>query len=325
MWEPLPLPSPAHRPGENAGLETAAEALVELLSALARRQHEHRIHTVSRLGAVIGSGLLPADLAEMALYYQAKAQRDLGHSAVSRQGMQAVADGGGRLAPATRRGLAHLARLAGDFPTALTTAEALGREGRGRRVLGDIWWAHARAGRAAAAYEAARAEAEEDGNAGERAIGQAHRALALAFTDPAQAGDEILFAEQLLSGLDQRATTLTTKIAVLVWDAGTDDTDFDDRADLMRAEITVPASPLPRCSSPSPSNTPSPGTPTRSPRTSTASGCSLWVATTSWLYSLVVGSGTDLGESSRSVTLVFDCEETGSCETAYALSSHGQN
>ncbi len=57
----------------------------------------------------------------MAVYYLAKAQRDLGRSNDSRAGMQLVADGGGRLAPAARRGLAHLARLAGDFPTALAT------------------------------------------------------------------------------------------------------------------------------------------------------------------------------------------------------------
>ncbi|MFC4883795.1 hypothetical protein ACFPK5_01115 [Streptomyces beijiangensis] len=53
----------------------------------------------------------------MAVYYRAKAQRDLGHTDASRQGMHLVADGGGRLAPNARRGLAHLSRLAGDFPT----------------------------------------------------------------------------------------------------------------------------------------------------------------------------------------------------------------
>ncbi len=124
IWEPLAPPAASHDLAE-AGLETAADALVEALSALGRRQHEHRERTVDRLTAVIDTGLLP-DLHEMAVYYRAKAQRDLGRSGDSRRGMQLVAEGGGRLAPAARRGLAHLARLAGDFPTALDTARTLG-------------------------------------------------------------------------------------------------------------------------------------------------------------------------------------------------------
>ncbi|MEV5937103.1 hypothetical protein ACIQCD_31130 [Streptomyces sp. NPDC093250] len=132
VWEPIAPPS---RPGSD-GLETSADALVELLAALARRQHEHRSATASRLAAVTGSHLLPADLHEMGVYYLAKAHRHLGDSAASRHGMQLVADGGGRLAPAARRGLAHLARLAGDFPAAYDTARTLGWDGRQHRVEG---------------------------------------------------------------------------------------------------------------------------------------------------------------------------------------------
>ncbi|WP_329039865.1 hypothetical protein OIE71_32840 [Streptomyces sp. NBC_01725] len=98
-------------------MTTAADALVELLAALARRQHEHRSITASRLTAVIDSGLLPTELHEMATYYRAKAHRDIGHSQDSRRGYQQVADGGGCLAHAARRGLAQAPRLAGDFPT----------------------------------------------------------------------------------------------------------------------------------------------------------------------------------------------------------------
>ncbi|MFE7121106.1 hypothetical protein ACFU99_37325 [Streptomyces sp. NPDC057654] len=46
---------------------------------------------------------------------------DLGRTTDSRTGMQRVADGDGRLACNARRGLAHLARLVGDFPTALVS------------------------------------------------------------------------------------------------------------------------------------------------------------------------------------------------------------
>jgi hypothetical protein len=86
VWEPLAPPDT-----DSTGLDTAADALVELLSALARRQH--RSHTVARLTTVIDSHLLPNDLQHMALYYRAKAHRDLGDSPASRTGMQAVADG----------------------------------------------------------------------------------------------------------------------------------------------------------------------------------------------------------------------------------------
>jgi hypothetical protein len=91
--------------------------------------------------------------------------------------------------------------------------------------------------RAAAAYAAARDEADHHGIAGERATSQTQRSFALAFTDPAVADAELALAEQLLSGLDLRGTTLTTRIAVLARDAGRDDTDIDDHAQVLRADI----------------------------------------------------------------------------------------
>lgn len=172
---------------------------------------------------------------EMAVYYLAKAQRDHGDSAGSRAGMQLVADGDGRLAPAARRGLAHLARLAGDFPTALNTARTLGWAGRQHRIEGDILWPHGDMHRAAAAYATARDQAEHHGVAGERATSQAQRALVLAFTHPDRADDELHLAEQYLTGLDLRATGFTLRIAALVRDAGA--LPGLDTARALRAEI----------------------------------------------------------------------------------------
>ncbi|MGW6511325.1 ATP/GTP-binding protein [Streptomyces niveus] len=235
VWEPL---APPARNDTTGGMTTAADALLELLAALARRQHEHRERTAERLTAVVATGALPADLHEMALYYLAKAQRDLGRSDDSRRGMQRVADGGGRLAPAARRGLAHLARLAGDFPAALEAAGHLGWEGRHHRIAGDVRWVQGDMTRAATAYAAARDEVETHGVPGERATAQAQRAFVLAFTHPGQAADELHLADQLLTGLDLRATTLTTRIAALVRDAGTTG-DLDDRLRVLRAEIGV--------------------------------------------------------------------------------------
>ncbi|TDU80673.1 hypothetical protein [Streptomyces sp. KS 21] len=232
VWEPLPLPARESGDGE---LATAADALAELLAALARRQHEHRSVTASRLTRVIDTGLLPAELTEMAVYYRARAYRDLGQSDASRDGMRLVADGGGRLAPDAARGLAHLARATGDFPTALSTAGALGWRGRGNRVLGDIHFAHGDMNQAATAFATARTEAEQHGNTREQAIAQAHLALAYAFADPDRANDEIALAEQLLAGLDQRATALTLKVAALAREASTL-TDLEG-ARALRAEI----------------------------------------------------------------------------------------
>ncbi|MFH8470391.1 ATP/GTP-binding protein [Streptomyces sp. NPDC017991] len=232
VWEPLAPPDT----DTSAGLDTAADALVELLSALARRQHEHRAHTVSRLTAVLDAGLLPADLQHMALYYRAKSLRDTGRAAQSRRDYQQVADQGGRLAPAARRGLAHVARLAGDFPTALAAAQTLGWEGRHQRVLGDLHWLQGQPERAAA-YLAGRTEAEQHGKAGEAAHNQALRAFAVALYAPDQATAEIDLAHQLLAGLNLRATTLNVLRAELVRDAGSDS--VDHQIATLRTELDI--------------------------------------------------------------------------------------
>lgn len=82
--------------------------------------------------------------------------------------------------------------------------------------------------RAATAYQAARTEAEQHAVAGERATCQAQRAFTLAFTDPDIADDELDLAEHFLTGLDLRATRLTTQIAALARDAGSE-TNLDSK------------------------------------------------------------------------------------------------
>ncbi|AZM54549.1 ATP/GTP-binding protein [Streptomyces sp. WAC 01529] len=235
VWEPLDV---ADSPEAAGAAATAADALVDLLSAIARRQHENRARTVERLVAVANTGLLPAELSEMAVYYRAKAQRDLGDTEGSRQGMQLVAAGGGRLAPNARRGLAHLARLAGDFPTALEAAAHLGWAGRHHRVVGDVQWVQGDMPLAAQAFGAAVAEAEEHGKNGEAAMSQAMRAFTLAFTTDPATDDEIDLGEHLLAQVDLRAATLDIRIAAFLRDAGTD-TGVEDRAQVLAAEIST--------------------------------------------------------------------------------------
>ncbi|OKI37470.1 ATP/GTP-binding protein [Streptomyces sp. TSRI0281] len=238
VWEPLTPPTrTAPADGRSAGPATAADALVELLNTLARRQHQHREQTAARLTAVADTRLLPAELHEMALYYRAKAHRDLGDTEASRHGMRLVAEGNGRLAPNARRGLAHLARLAGDFSTALHAAEHLGWEGRHHRVTGDIRWVQGTLHQGAQAFLAARLEGEHHGKTGEAAMSQAMRAFTLAFTDPQTAHDEIELAEHLLARVDLRAATLDVRIATLLRDAGT--AGVEDRAQVLAAEIST--------------------------------------------------------------------------------------
>ncbi|MGW0771780.1 ATP/GTP-binding protein [Streptomyces sp. NPDC002676] len=236
IWEPIA--PPAARDAQLGGRSTAANALVETLSAIARRQHEHRERTVSRLSAVLAAGLLPEELVELATYYLAKAQRDLGLTDDSRRGMQRVASAGGRLAFAAGRGLAHLSRLSGDFPAAVEAAGRLGWPGRHQRVLGDVWWVQGDMDRAAAAYLADRSEAEEHAVEGERTMVQAHLAFAVAFIDPLRADDELDLAERLLLNLNLRSTELTARIAALVRDAGFAQ-DLPERAAVLLAEIGV--------------------------------------------------------------------------------------
>ncbi|MFD7206288.1 ATP/GTP-binding protein [Streptomyces sp. NPDC059893] len=234
IWEPL---APSGNDHDDARLSTPADALVETLSALARRQREHRARTVDRLTTVIDTALLPAELNDMATYYRAKALRDIGRTMDSRRDYQHVADSEGRLASAARRGLAQAARLAGDFPTALAAAQQLGWEGRHMRVQGDLYWVQGEPERAAAAYLAGRTEAEAHAKAGEMAHNQALRSLAVALTDPCAADDELDLAEQLLVGLDLRATTINAAIAALVRDAG--HPGIDDRVRTLRTELDV--------------------------------------------------------------------------------------
>ncbi|WP_329625956.1 ATP/GTP-binding protein (plasmid) [Streptomyces sp. NBC_01255] len=230
IWEPLTLPADT-----TGAPDTPADALAELLTAITRRQREHRQHTVDRLTAVLDSRLLSADLVELALYYRAKAYKDLDQGSAARAGMRQVADADGRLAPKARRGLANLSRLAGDFPSALAAVPSLGWKGRHHRVLGDIHWAHADTGRAVAAFEAGRAEAEDHGAAGERAMMQVRLALALSFADPVRAGEELALAHQLLEGLDQRSNTLLASVVALIKDAGIPG--VTDRAQVLHADI----------------------------------------------------------------------------------------
>ncbi|MDH6707393.1 putative negative regulator of RcsB-dependent stress response [Kitasatospora sp. MAA19] len=219
--------------------DTPADALAELLTAISRRQHEHRAQTARRLTAVLDGGLLSDELTQLARYYRAKADKDLDRTADALRGMHHVAAAGGRLAPQAQRGIANLARIHGDFPGALAAASALTWKSRRHRVRGDILWPRGDFAAAAQALRDGRAEAEQHGAPGERAIAQTRLALVTAFADPDRADEEIALARQYLEPLDQRATVLLAHGAALVGDAGTDDREITDRATVLRTQIDV--------------------------------------------------------------------------------------
>ncbi|MFI5809234.1 hypothetical protein [Streptomyces sp. NPDC051561] len=71
---------------------------------------------------------------------------------------------------------------------------------------------------------------------------QVRLALALSFADPVRAHDELAYAHQLLSGLDQRSNTLLAHTAALIADAGTDT--VPSRAHTLHADIETAGLPF---------------------------------------------------------------------------------
>ncbi|MER6477150.1 hypothetical protein [Streptomyces filamentosus] len=174
----------------------------------------------------------------MAVYYLAKAQRDLGRSADSRRGMQCVADAGGHLAPPPIADLRTSPTSPATSPPPTPSFPPPTGPDATTASTATSGGPTATCPRAAATYKAARTEAEQHGAAGGRVTSQAQRAFALAFPDPDLAASEIGLASQLVSGLTLRQTGHTIDMAALLRDAGTDHGVLN-RAHVLREEIRV--------------------------------------------------------------------------------------
>ncbi|MER5395392.1 ATP/GTP-binding protein [Streptomyces sp. NPDC002599] len=235
VWEPLSFGNTATTESGSAQLASPAEALLETLNAVARRQREHREQTVRRLTAVLNTRLLPDEAWELAQYYLAKAERDIGRADESRAGMRRIHSAGGRLAPSAGRGLAHLSRRHGKLPEALAIAQTLGWAGRQHRIEGDIRWLHGDMLGSRDAYMEGRRQAEQHRSSGESAMAQACVAFATAFVDPGTATDDIELANQLLQGVNLRWSQFNARLASLIADAGVHD-DVPDRSGVLLAE-----------------------------------------------------------------------------------------
>lgn len=221
IWEPVELSPVSVAEGESGdAVTTPAAALALTLSAIARRQREHRGRTAEQLEAVLASGLLPEPLRELPQYFLAECHRDLGNFDASRSGMRQVAEAGGRLAPTAARGLVHLGRRTGRFADVQVAVDALGPEGRPDRARGDLWWTQGNIGPACSAYAAGRDEALRLAQPGEAALSQACLAFAAAFQDRPRSAEQISRAEDMLRGVSIRWAELQTRIAALVRDAG---------------------------------------------------------------------------------------------------------
>ncbi|SHL02479.1 ATP/GTP-binding protein [Actinacidiphila paucisporea] len=216
IWEPVELP-----PGPSG---SPAAALATTLGAVARRQRVHRQETVDQLTAVLAEGLLPPSAQDLARYYLAECQRDLGRAEESAAGMRQVAAGAGPLAADAARGLIHLARRLGDFPAVQAATAQLGGGSRYHRTLGDLWWTQGSIALACSAYDDACREAVAESNPGEAALSRACLAFAAAFQDRARADQQIQLAEHLLQSANIRWARVQTRIAGLLRDAGADPT-----------------------------------------------------------------------------------------------------
>ena len=226
IWEPVDLAPASDEPAQAVSpaqaIDSPPAALAAALTAIARRQRQHRELTAAALREVLASDHLPEALRELPAYFLAECNRDLGHLQESMDGMREVADAAGRLAPDARRGLLHLARRLGRFPDVLATAERLGAEGRKHRSLGDLWWPQGSVALACASYAHGRDEAEQQGQHGEAALSQACLAFAAAFQDRTRADEQIRRAHDMLTGTTMRWAELQVRNAELIRDAGSD-------------------------------------------------------------------------------------------------------
>ena len=135
IWEPVELPAVSddsrERPTTAEAIDSAPAALAATLTAIARRQRQHREITADALRDVLASGLLPQPLRELPTYFIAECDRDLGHLTLSMDGMRQVADSGGRLAltPAAACCTSHA--VSAGSPTSWPRQRASGRKAAG--------------------------------------------------------------------------------------------------------------------------------------------------------------------------------------------------
>lgn len=232
LWEPLDLDvSDAH-------VDSPAVVLADTLNAIARRQRQHRSLTAERLRVIVDSGHLPTNLRELPSYFLAEIDRDLGNLTASLNGMRAVAEGGGRLAPDANRGLLHLAKRVGQFPDVLTAVESLGRAGKQDRAMGELWWTQGNIGLSCSAFAQGRDEALALDQEGEAALSQAYLAFAASFQDRARALVQIERAGQMLAGMSARFAELQVRNAGLLAECGVA-VDLPEQADQVAASAVA--------------------------------------------------------------------------------------
>ncbi|MCW2917410.1 MAG: hypothetical protein JWN52_5478, partial [Actinomycetia bacterium] len=221
VWEPVDLtPAGPAGPAGNSVIDGPAVALAEALTAIARRQRQHRSITADRLRVILNSQFLPEQLHELPQYFLAECDRDLGRLTESLEGMRQVASNGNHLAADAARGLLHLARRLGHFPDVLAAAAELGAEGKQHRTLGDVLWTQGSIGPACASYARGRDEALALDQHGEAALSQACLAFAAAFEDRARASEQIARAEHMLAGANARFAELQVRNARLLHNCG---------------------------------------------------------------------------------------------------------
>ncbi|MEV5837239.1 hypothetical protein [Nocardia sp. NPDC052112] len=222
VWEPIDIPDSRTRTDDEPDTACAAVALARVLHSVSRGQRAHRQDTADELEAVLSLGVLPESAEHIAHYFLGESLRHLGRYEASAEHMGHVAAGRSPMAGEARRGLAHIARHLGDFPTALNTIEALDHDTHYYRALGHLWWTQGDLALSCSTYGTARELALADHNPGHAALAQAGLAFAAALGDRTRADQQIELARSLLENVKQNWSETQVRTARLLRDAGSD-------------------------------------------------------------------------------------------------------
>ncbi|MEU5216847.1 ATP/GTP-binding protein [Streptomyces sp. NPDC020807] len=163
---------------------TPAQALASGLAAVGARQRQPRQTSAAAIERVLSTDLLDGDLADLLRYFHAECLRELRRPDESEQAMYALMSSGRRIGRTALRGYLHMLRQTGRFREARDHIAAQEAGGVWPRMLGDIWWLHARFDDAIRDFDASLRWALEQRVPGEIAIS----ASSLHFVDAFQAG-----------------------------------------------------------------------------------------------------------------------------------------
>ncbi|MGR4883367.1 ATP/GTP-binding protein [Streptomyces sp. LARHCF249] len=144
-WEPTLRPRISGVDAADPAIPTTpAQALASGLAAVGARQRQPRRASAEAIERVLSAGLLDGDLRDLLQYFHAECLRELRRPDESEQAMYALMSSGRRIGKTALRGYLHMLRQTGRFGEMADYIAAQEPGGVWPRMLGDIWWLHAR-------------------------------------------------------------------------------------------------------------------------------------------------------------------------------------